>query len=95
MASIHIKETTSFDIDLSKIDFSLTCLKEAENIYICGYRASDLVIIAERYKLAKIDNELLSDNNKAYIDGYNKAHEEIQKSIDNIVGSFGDANEKN
>lgn len=89
MAKVYINDPITLEVDLSKIDFSLTCLKEAENIYICGYRASDLVIIAERYKLAKIDNKLLADNNKAYIDGYNKAHEEIQKSIDNIVGSFG------
>lgn len=81
--------TRTYDVKEVNNLGDITCLKEAENIYICGYRASDLVIIAERYKLAKIDNELLSDNNKAYIDGYNKAHEEIQKSIDNIVGSFG------
>lgn len=79
--------TMTFEVD--NVVGDVSCFKEAEKINICGYRASDLVIIAERYKLAKIDNELLADNNKAYIDGYNKAHEEIQKSIDNIVGSFG------
>lgn len=78
--------TATFEVDNIG---DVSCFKEAEKINICGYRASDLVIIAERYKLAKINNELLADNNKAYIDGYNKAHEEIQKSIDNIIGSFG------
>jgi len=93
MASIHIKETTSFEVDLSKIDFSLTCLKDAENISICGYRASDLVIFAERMRsperVADIDNDLLMDNNKAYIDGYNKAHQEIQEQIDRICKNIG------
>jgi hypothetical protein len=85
--------TMTFEVD--NVVRDITCFKEAEKINICGYRASDLAIIAERYKLAKIDNKLLSDNNKAYIDGYNKAHKEIQNSFDKIIGRIGGANEKN
>lgn len=87
--------TRTYDVEKVISLSDIENLKDAEKINICGYRASDLVVIACRYQLENIDNELLADNNKAYIDGYNKAHEEIQKSLDNIVGSIGDANEKN
>lgn len=82
-------ETRTYDVEKIVNIGDISCLKDAEKFLICGYRASDLVIMACRYQLDNIDNELLTDNNKAYIDGYNKAHEEIQKSIDNIIGSFG------
>lgn len=73
--------------------FSFDCYKDMSNITICGYRASDLVIFAERMRsperVADIDNDLLKDNNKAFIDGYNKAHQEIQEQIDRICNNIG------
>lgn len=77
--------TRTYDVEKIVNIGDISCLKDAEKFLICGYRASDLVIMACRYQLDNIDNELLTDNNKAYIDGYNKAHEEIQAQLDNII----------
>lgn len=88
---IPYSEVISLINSVESIDFN--CYKDMANITICGYRASDLVIFAERMRsperVADIDNDILMDNNKAYIDGYNKAHQEIQEQIDRICKNIG------
>lgn len=52
---------------------------------ICGYRVEQLVTFAEILRGKQIDELDLKDYNGAYIAGYQRAHDDIQRNIEESI----------
>lgn len=52
---------------------------------IMGYAVSDLIIVAERLRAGGVDIMKIKDYNAAFIDGYQKAQADFNKSLQDCV----------
>lgn len=59
---------------------------DIKNLFICGYPARELVMLATRLRRSvKLENIVFSDNNKAFMDGYNAAREDFNRAIEESI----------
>lgn len=58
---------------------------DEEEITLYGYRAKDLVIVAERLRKDNIDPIVLKGNNEEFLEGYKHAQAEIKQSLEESI----------
>lgn len=69
----------------NKIDPSCINLDEVKDWNICGYRVEDLYKLALILKDKRIEDYDLRDYNACFFEGYAKAQEDFNKSLDEMV----------
>lgn len=70
----------------NKIDPSFISLDQVKKDWnICGYRVEDLLQLALILKGKRIEDYDLRDYNAAFMDGYARAQEDFNKSLEDMV----------
>ena len=69
-------------LEYKPIDPSFINLDEVKDWNICGYRVEDLLKLALILRDKRIEDYILRDYNQAYLDGYARAREDINKQLE-------------